>query len=56
MNNSVFAKSVENIKNWVGVRLVNDRKIAPELTAKPNFKNCTIFNEDLVTINVKKTT
>ena len=38
------------------MRLVNDTKIALELTAKPNFKNCTIFNEDLVTINVKKTT
>ena len=38
------------------MRLVNDRKIALELAAKANFKNCTIFNEDLVTINVKKTT
>ena len=37
------------------MRLVKDRKIALELTAKPNLKHCTTFNKDLVAIHVKKT-
>ena len=46
MNNSVFGKTMEKITNHVDVRLVNDRKIASKLAAKPNFKHYTIFNKD----------
>ena len=54
MNNSVFGKTMENIRNRVDIRLVNDEKVAKKLPAKPNFKHCTIFDENLVTIHVKK--
>ena len=55
MNNSVFGKTMENIRNRVHIRLVNDRKKAEKLSAKPNFKHCNIFSEDLVAIHMKKT-
>ena len=54
MNNSVFRKTMENIKNGVDIRLVNDEKVAKKLAAKPNFKHCTIFDENLVAIHMKK--
>ena len=55
MNNSVFGKTMENIRNRVDVKLVNNREKAEKLSAKPNFKHCNIFCEDLVAIHMKKT-
>ena len=55
MNNSVFGKTMENIRNRVDIKLVNDKKRAEKLSAKPNFKHCNIFSEDLVAIHMKKT-
>ena len=55
MNNSVFGKTMENIRNRVDVKLVSDRKIAEKLSAKPNFKHCTIFDENLVAIQMTRT-
>ena len=54
-NNSVFGKTMENIRNRVDRRLVNDRRKAEKLAAKPNFKHLTIFDEDLVSIHMKRT-
>ena len=55
MNNSVFGKTLENIRNRVDIRLANDRRKAEKLAAKPNFKHLTIFDEDLVSIHMKRT-
>ena len=55
MNNSVFGKTMENIRNSVDIKLVNDKKQAKKLSAKPNFNHCNIFSEDLVAIHMKKT-
>ena len=55
MNNSVFGKKMENIWNRVDIRLVNDRRKAEKLAVKPNFKHLTIFDEDLVSIHMKRT-
>ena len=43
MNNSVFGKTMENIRNRVNINLVNDREKAKKLTPKPNFKHLNIF-------------
>ena len=55
MNNSVCGKIVDNIENRADVKSVTERVVARKLAAKPNFKHCTIFNENLTTINMKKT-
>ena len=55
MNNSVFGKTMENIRNRVNIKLVTDRKKAEKLAAKPNFKHCNIFDEDSIAIHMKKT-
>ena len=55
MNNSVFGKTMENIRNRVNIKLVNDRDKAKKLTAKPNFKHLDIFCEELIAVHMKKT-
>ena len=55
MNNSVFGKTMKNIRNRVDIRLVNSEAKAKKLAAKPNFKHCNIFDENLVAIHMKKT-
>ena len=46
---------MENIRNRVDVRLVNNRKKAQRLVVKPNFKHLTIFVENLIAIHMKRT-
>ena len=55
MNNSVFGKTMENIRNRVNVKLVNTKEKLSKLVAKPNFKSCKIFSENLVSVHMKKT-
>ena len=54
-NNSVFGKTMENVRNRVDIRLVNDSEKLLKLASKPNFQSCTIFSEDLVAIQMKRT-
>ena len=51
-NNSVFGKTCENVMNRVDVRLVRERKKALKQILKPNYKQHTIYNEDLVGIQM----
>ena len=55
MNNSVFGKTMENIRNRVDVKLVNTKEKFKKLVAKPNFKGRKIFSENLVSVHMKKT-
>ena len=54
LNNAIFGKSLENIRNRVNIELVNSREKAVKLAAKPNFESCTIFDENLVACHMKK--
>ena len=56
MNNSVFGKTMENIRNRVNVKLVNTQERLKKLTAKPNFKGPPkIFSVNLISVHMKKT-
>ena len=55
MNNSVFGKTLENIRNMVDIRLISSDKVAQKLAAKPNFDRCKIFDEHLIAFHMKKT-
>ena len=55
MNNSVFGKTLENIRNRVDIRLISSDKMAERLAAKPNYDRCTIFDENLIAVHMKKT-
>ena len=55
MNNSVFGKTMENIRNRVDVKLVNTEEKLKKLVAKPNYRSRKIFSENLVSVHMKKT-
>ena len=55
MNNSVFGKTMENVRNRVDVRLVNDETKWNKLARKHSFKSMTIFTENLVAAHMKRT-
>jgi len=55
MNNSMFGKTMENIRNRVNIRLVNNQKSLKKCVTKPNFDHYTVFDENLVAVHMKKT-
>ena len=56
MNNSVFGKTMENIRNRVDVRLITKESELEKLAKKPNFDRINIFAENLVAVHMRKTT
>ena len=51
MNNSVFGKTMENLRKRVDVRLVTDTKKLIKLASKPSYVSSKIFNENLVAVH-----
>ena len=56
MNNSVFGKTMENIRKRVDVRLKTDENKLLKMAAKPTYVSSKIFNENLVAIHKIKET
>ena len=55
MNNSVFGKTIENIRNRVNIKLVNTGEQFKKLAAKPNYESRKILKDNLVSVHMKKT-
>ncbi len=55
MNNSVFGKTMENVRNRVNVKLVTNKKDLNKLVKKPNYKRVSEFHENLVAVHMEKT-
>ena len=54
MNNSVFGKTMENIRKRVDVQLITNKDQLLKLTSKPTFVSSKIINENLVAVHLKK--
>lgn len=54
MNNSVFGKTMENIRKRVDIRLVTDKNKLLKMASKPTFVSSKIFNENLIAVAVHK--
>ncbi|XP_043263922.1 uncharacterized protein LOC122404280 [Colletes gigas] len=57
MNNAVFGKTMENVRNHVDVKLVTHwegRYGAEAMIAKPNFHSRSVFSENLVAVELRK--
>ena len=48
MNNSVFGKTMENIRRHRNIKLVNDEKEHLRTVMKPNFKSGTLLGDNLM--------
>ena len=56
MNNSVFGKTMENLRKRVDIKFATDEKKLIKLTSKPTFVTSKIFNEKLVAVHKIKET
>ena len=56
MNNSVFGKTMENLRKRVDVKLVTNEKKPDKLTSKPTYVSSKIFNENLMAVHKIKET
>ena len=54
MNNSIFAKSLENSKN-IGALNLQQQKKRNYLVPEPNYHTSKIFTENLLVIEIRKT-
>ena len=48
MNNSVFGKTMENIRKYRSIKLVTNREAYLKAVMKPNFKSGTLFGANLM--------
>lgn len=57
LNNAIYGKTMENLRLRSDIRLINkwDGRVGGRsLIARPNFKNCKIFDENLASIEMHK--
>ena len=55
MNNSVFGKTMENIRKHRDIKLVITDKKRSKLVSEPNYHTINLISEDLSIIDIKKT-
>ena len=55
MNNSVFGKTMENIRKHRAIKLVTTDKKRSKLVSEPNYHTINLISEDLSIIEMKKT-
>ena len=55
MNNSVFGKTMENVRKHRDIKLVTTEKRRLKLVSKPHYHTTKHFSENLIAIEMKKT-
>ena len=55
MNNSVFGKTMENVRNHRDIRLVTTYERRKKLVSEPNYHTTKHFSENLAAIEMRKT-
>ena len=55
MNNSVFGKTMENVRNYRDIKLVRTNKRRNQLVSEPNYHSTKYFAENLIAIEMNKT-
>ena len=55
MNNSVYGKTMENVRKQRDINLVTTNSEKRKLVSEPNYHTCKQFSENLMAIEMKKT-
>ena len=55
MNNSVFGKTMKNVRKHRDIKLVTTDKRRNQLVSEPNYDTTKWFSENLLAIEMKKT-
>ena len=51
MNNSIYGKTMENLRKRVDVKLITNEEKLLKVTSKPSYVSCKIFNKNLVAVH-----
>ena len=51
MNNSIYGKTMENLRKRVDVKLITNEQKLLKVTSKPSYVSCKIFNKNLVAVH-----
>ena len=54
MNNSVFGKTMENVRKHRNIKLVTTERRRNYLVSEPNYHTTKFFTENLLAIEMKK--
>ena len=54
MNNSVFGKTMENVRKYRDIKLVTTDKKRSKLVSEPNYHTMNLISENLSIIEMKK--
>ena len=54
MHNSVFGKTMENVRNHRDIKLITSEKRRKRLVSEPNYHSCKKFSDHLMAIEMKK--
>ena len=55
MNNSVFGKTMQNVRNHRDIKIVTTNERRKKLVSEPNYHTSKHFSEDLMAIEMNKT-
>ena len=55
MNNAVFGKTMENVRNYKDIKIVMTDKQRNELASEPNYHTSKCISKDSLTIEIKTT-
>ena len=55
MNNAVYGKTIENVRNLRDIELVTTNARRKQLVSQPNYHTCKRFSENLIAIELRKT-
>ena len=55
MNNTVFGKTIENVRKHRDTKLAATDKRRNQLASEPNYHTTKYFSENLIAIEMKKT-
>ena len=55
MNNSVFGKTMENVRKHRIIKLVTTERRRNHLVSEPNFHTTKFFSENVLAIEIRKT-
>ena len=54
MNNSVFVKTMENVRKHRDIKLLTTNKRRNQFASEPNYHTTKYFSENLIAIEMKK--
>ena len=55
MNNAVFGKMIENVRQYRDIKLVATEERRKKLVSQPNYISCNALSDELMAIEMRKT-